>query len=160
MKCWSCKQLISHKKVKWKPREIDFSTYPDEEMRELFKKGQEIIGENSKNEKIVASPNQIFGFSEYEYRGKCPECNEELTCFWRGYDSLSINEKNNVISLNPKPFLCHECENKIYREWQVWYSRRFQEEKEIKEYLITLCSKCHLENVYPFEYDLEKGIIE
>jgi len=32
--------------------------------------------------------------------------------------------------------------------------------EEIKEYLITLCSKCHLENVYPFEYDLEKGIIE
>jgi len=152
MKCGNCRKLISHKKVKWKPRVIDFSNHPNKELREAT----ELI--NSKKEK--ADPNEVFGFSEYEYGGNCPECNAYLTGFWFGFDSL-FRKGVKDIEIDSKPFLCNECETPINRELQVWYSIGLYEGDEKKdEVLVTLCSKCHTEQVYPFEYNLETGIIK
>jgi Zn finger protein HypA/HybF involved in hydrogenase expression len=154
MKCWNCDKLISHKKVKWNPRKVgapDGNVAITEQLQE-FKKS---IG----NKEAIATPNQIFGLHEYEYRGKCPECHAELTCFWRGKDSF--NKIQGVLfSPKSKPFHCNECEHIINREFQVWYSIRIQDEDKIKEYLVTICPKCNAEQGYPFEYELEKGIIE
>jgi hypothetical protein len=68
--------------------------------------------------------------------------------------------KNKDKLLHPRPFLCNKCENKIHREFQFLYSNRVVEGEKIKEYLVTVCPKCHTEQGYPFEYDLEYGIIE
>ena len=152
MLCWNCDKLISHKKIKWHLRKVgapDGNAIVTEQLREIEKS----LG----NKKAIATPNLVFGFQEYEHRGQCPECNVELTGFWFGFESLSKN-KNAVI--RPRPFLCNKCENTIKREFQFWYSSKVIEEEKIKEYLLTVCPKCNTEQGYPFEYDLERGIIE
>ena len=163
MKCWNCDNLISHKKIKWKPRQVGIkgstplaTALLTQSMRDL----QKAMG----NKEATASPNQVFGVYEYEYRGYCPKCNEEQCLFWFGEESIKRN-KNPV---EPKdPFFCHECKNPLKRENQIWYSVRIIEnpehdaitEPKIKELLITLCPYCKTENGYPFEYDLEYGRI-
>lgn len=161
MICWNCDKFISHKQVKWKPRTFNSHTLAmtgDGNYEEKLKLCKEIVELTGMKDEQTASPNQIFGLHEYEYRGKCPECNAELTCFWRGKDSF--NKIQGVLfSPKPKPFYCNECKHVINREFQVWYSIRRQEDK-IKEYLVTVCPECNIEQGYPFEYDFERGIIE
>lgn len=160
MKCWSCKQLINHKKVKWKPRKIDFSTHPDEELRRHWKEMHELMGENPKK-KLVASPNSIFGYKEYEYMGSCPLCKSQLNLLWFGLDSV---KKFKGFTISEEPFLCAKCEFPIHREFQVWYSFRWVKKGETieqaKEFLVSICPTCHDEIIYPDEYDLETGIIK
>lgn len=162
MKCWNCENLISHKKVKWNPRTFTNESLVQgdnqEEKRKSLEEAADIIGEKMDTEHL-ASQNQIFGLQEYEYRGKCPECKKELTLFWKGKESFM---KMQGVSIAPKikPFNCVECKEQINREYQVWYTTRVVEDNEIKEYLITLCPKCKEQNGYPFEYNLDKGIIE
>lgn len=155
MICNHCNKLISHKDVNWKPREIPVehmmkeANMPQEDMK-LLKK-QKILKD------IIASPNQIFGVPEYEYHGQCPECKTELTLFWFGEDSIKRN-KDKVIE--KRPFVCSKCNHLITRELQVWYSVSMKENDEIVEYFLTLCPNCKDQQIYPFEYDLQKGIIK
>jgi|SRR3990172_2447202 len=158
MKCRSCEQMFSHKKVKWKPRELSLKNHPDKVLRELGEKGEKIIRSALHEKKLPpASPNSVFGYSEYEYLGKCPECKEIINCLWFGRESIM---RNKTILKFREPFLCSECENQINRELQVWYSRRWDNGDKKWEDLITMCPKCNKENGYPFEYDLDKGFIE
>ncbi len=159
MKCWNCDKLINHKKVKWEKRTYTAeSIASNSEQLEASKKLAKVMGRKP-NEEIVASPNRIFGVYEYEYRGKCPECKSELTCFWHGENSF--NEIRGIIAVpKHRPFSCMRCKKEIEREYQVWYSARFVDDDEIKEHLITLCPNCKEENGSPFEYDFNKGIIE
>ncbi len=161
MKCWNCKKLISHKKVKWKPRtftnESTITGENQDEKREAIEKLAESLGETLDSEHL-ASENQIFGLLEYEYRGQCPECKNELTLFWKGKDSF-MKVQGLTVAPKTKPFSCFECEELIERGNQVVYSVRTISSGEIQEYLVILCPKCQKENAYPFEYDLEKGII-
>ena len=142
MICYNCNKFISHKKVKWNPRKMHIPL-----------KGDLTIKFDD-----TASPNDIFGFQEHEYRGQCPECKTELTGFWFGWKSLLRHGSKPEIHTNP--FKCTKCDNVIQREFQFWYSNRYQINEEIEEYLITICLKCKNEQAYPFEYNLEKGIIE
>jgi len=162
MKCWNCDKFISHKKVKWKKRtftnEILASGDNAEEKLEALNNLSDLMGKK-RDEKTVASPNQIFGLIEYEYRGKCPECDFELTCFWKGEESFNKIE-GLVIAPKLKPFCCNECDQVINREYQVWYSKRFVIDEKIIEQLLTICPKCNTEQGYPFEYNLESGVIE
>jgi len=155
MKCWNCDSLINHKQTKPEPREIpveqimkNVNTSP-EDME--FLKNEDLLKD------ITSSPNQIFGVSEYEYRGKCPECKGEQSLFWFGKDSINKNKNRRIEN---KPFFCNECKNQINRELQIWYSIRFQEGDKITEYLVTLCPSCKTEQGYPFEYNLDLGIIK
>jgi Zn finger protein HypA/HybF involved in hydrogenase expression len=164
MKCWNCDKLISHTKVKWKPRTFTNESLIYGENQDEQRKNLEEIAELT-NETLdtehLASPNQIFGLQEYEYRGHCPECKSELTLFWKGKDSfMKIEGYTFPVAPKLKPFNCSECEETIERGVQVWYSSKFVVNEKIKEYLITICPKCKKENGYPFEYDFDKGIIE
>ena len=154
MKCWNCDQLISHKQTNSEPRKLPI----DHLMKEVNMPPEDIEFVNKEfGKNTLSSPNQIFGVSEYEYRGKCPSCGEEQALFWFGVDSIKKN-KDKIIQ--KKPFFCHECKNQINRELQIWYSIRFQEGDKITEYLVTLCPNCKTEQGYPFEYDLSRGIIK
>lgn len=162
MKCWNCKKLISHKKVKWKPRtftaeSLAFGDNAEKKLKDLQKLSGAMGDKIDK--KRMASPNEIFGLLEYEYRGQCPECKSELTLFWKGKDSF-MKVQGLTVAPKTKPFSCFECEELIERGNQVVYSVRTISSGEIQEYLVILCPKCQEENTYPFEYDLEKGIIE
>lgn len=160
MVCWNCDKLINHEKVKWKKRTFTAKSLArnPEQLKASINLAK-AIGEKP-NAEILSSPNQIFGLQEYEYRGKCPECKSELACFWRGENSF--NEIQGVIAVpKPKPFFCNKCEQIINREFQVWYGGpRQNNDGEITEYLVTMCMKCNTEQVYPFEYNLDSGIIE
>lgn len=156
MQCWNCQELFSHEKVNWKPRKVGLkgdtplgSAILTNLMREFEK--------NMGNKDAIASPNQVFGVDEYEYRGQCPKCNMEQCLFWFGEKSVKRNKKPVDVK---EPFHCHECKNPIKRENQVWYSYRIQEDEKITEYLVTICPSCYAENGYPFEYNLEHGIIK
>jgi len=156
MQCWNCQELFSHEKVNWAPRKVGLkgsnplaTAIATNLMREFEK--------NMGNKDAIASPNQVFGVSEYEYRGQCPKCNEEQCLFWFGEKSVKQNTKHVEVK---EPFLCHECKNQIKRENQVWYSYRIQEDEKITEHLVTICPNCYTENGYPFEYNLEYGIIK
>lgn len=162
MKCWNCDELISHKKVKWKPRTFTNENLihgeNQDELRETVEGITKLTGDTMDSEHL-ASPNQIFGLQEYEYRGKCPECKSELTLFWKGKDSFNKIE-GVTFAPKPKPFSCIECKEPIIRGNQVWYSAKFEEDGKINEHLITLCPHCKEQNGSPFEYDFDKGIIE
>ncbi len=161
MKCWNCDKLISHKQAKLEPRKM-----PDpaklvsgnEEAEKIIQEIKDIVPNDTFKNKL-ASPNQIFGLQEYEYRGHCPECKEEITCFWRGKDSYN-KIQGAIVAPKIKPFSCMECKQEIDRGTQVWYSKRVVGDEKIIEFLITLCPNCKEENGYPFEYDLDSGIIE
>ena len=164
MKCWNCDKLISHKKVKWKPRtftnESLITGEKQDELRETVEQLAELTNETMDSEHL-ASPNQIFGLQEYEYRGKCPKCKAELTLFWKGKDSfMKIEGYTFPVAPKLKPFSCLECEEPIIRGNQVWYSAKFEKDGKITEHLITLCPHCKKQNGSPFEYDFNKGIIE
>ena len=156
MICWNCDSFVSHKKIKWEPRKVGMAgdtPLTTELLTHYMREIEKTIG----NKKAIATPNQIFGLYEYEYRGNCPECNAILTAFWFGKDSLL---KNKGRKMNPNPFACHECKVMIQRELQFWYSTRIVEDEKIKEYLLTVCPECKTQQGYPFEYDLEMGKIE
>ncbi|CAD6513319.1 hypothetical protein NMT12_190025 [metagenome] len=156
MICWNCDSFISHKKVKWEPRQVgaEGSTpLATKLLTDQMRKFEKALG----NKKAIATPNHIFGLYEYEYRGKCPECDAMLTAFWFGNDSIS---KNKGRELHPNPFACHECKTILQRELQFWYSTRVVEEEKIKEYLLTVCPECDTQQAYPFEYNLEYGNID
>ena len=159
--CWSCKELINHEKVKWKKRTFSVESLAfGDNAEEKLKAVQDLNKAMGKklDEATTASPNRIFNGSEYEYRGSCPKCNSELTCFWFGIKSCKLNS-NEV--LTNKLLECPDCANVMMREFQVWYSIRASfNEEEMKEYLITVCPICKAEVIFPFEYDLDKGIIE
>jgi len=151
MQCWKCKNFISHHNVIWNPRKIGDITGTGiftETIRESLKKS---TGSD------LASPNQIFGGYEYEYRGHCPECKAELTAFWFGLESI---KRNDDYAIQARPFSCGNCENRIEREEQFWYSQSFQQDGQITEYLITICPNCQDGQIYPYEYNLELGVIE
>jgi len=158
-RCISCKELISHKQVKWKPRTFKGSqlVHGDDNKEEklaLIKEGTELIG----IDEHTASPNQIFNGREYEYRGNCPKCNFELTCFWFGVKSLEKNPNSILLQRSTE---CPTCENMMRNEFQVWYSIRMEINDEgMKEYLVTICPKCKDEIVYSHNCDFENGIIE
>lgn len=165
MQCWSCNQLISHKKVKWKPRKLPI----DYLMNEMKERGVSITPEIMKSlEKQIeknplASPNKIFGVIEYEYHGQCPECNAELTLFWRGEDSYRRTEKMGVPEGMVRGMIllkCGNCKQAYWREQQVWYSVTIQEIDKKIEYLVNICPKCKAQLNYPFEYNLQTGIIK
>ena len=165
MKCRNCDQLISHKKVKWKKRMVDYNklghTKEQKEATENLMKELTKSKDMEKYKKPVeATPNEIFGQLEYEYRGECPKCKGHLNCFWFGEDSAM---KIDGLTILPKrkPFVCTECESVINREFQVWYSvMTVIEEDKTKEWLVTICPSCKEENGYPFEYNLGTGKIE
>jgi len=157
MKCYNCQQLINHEEISWRPRTSMFVPVDSPLMSEfvpttLQKKSKEDIIKDS-----IAEPNQVFGAYEYEYRGKCSNCNADQALFWFGKSSI---KKNKTPVEEKEPFFCLECENPIKRENQVWYSFRIMKEDKVNEHLVTLCPKCKAENGYPFEYNLETGIIE
>ena len=158
MQCWNCTKLISHKKVKWRVRKIGWDNLPPNDQA-IIKELEQKIKEESGKIDDTSSPNQIFGLLEYEYRGQCPECNAEQRGFWFSKDSW--NKISGVlIAPKRKPFGCTECEEVINREFQIWYSIMVQEEDKARECLVTLCPNCNTEQEYPFEYNLETGIIE
>ena len=159
MKCWNCDKLINHKKVKWKKRTYTAeSLASNPEQLEASINLANAMGQEP-DEEVIASPNQIFGFLEYEYCGKCPKCSGNLRGFWFGKDSF--NDVNGIkIGPKRKPFFCNICEKPIERGHQVWYSIMIQEKDEAKEILATLCPHCNTEQGYPFEYNLESGIIK
>lgn len=159
MMCWNCKQLISHKKVNWKPRKLPIDHLMKE--TDMPHEAEKIIKKELKNP--LASPNQIFGVTEYEYRGQCPECKAELTLFWFGKDSHQRTEKIGVpegMFRAPKLMKCGKCNHAYWRELQVWYGVTIQEIDKKTEYLVNICPKCKAQLVYPFEYNLESGIIK
>ncbi|WP_100183319.1 hypothetical protein [Candidatus Nitrosotenuis aquarius] len=164
MQCWNCDEFFNHKKVKWEPRKVamkGMTPLGSALLTDMIRKFERERG----NKDAIASPNRIFGVHEYEYRGNCPKCNEEQCLFWFGRDSIKRNKK----PIEPKdPFYCRECEIPINRENQIWYSITIQEnphhdamtEPRIKEHLITICPNCMTKNGYPFEYDIEYGVIK
>ncbi len=158
MKCWNCDKLISHKQVKLTPRKMGM---PGETSlgTELLTNQMRELAKSMGNKDARASPNSIFGLQEYEYLGQCPECNEKINCFWRGKDSYN-KIQGVMVAPKSKPFSCNDCTQEIDRGVQVWYSKRVIEDEKITEFLITLCPNCKEENGYPFEYDLDSGIIE
>lgn len=158
-KCWSCKQLFNHDKIKWKPRTFRSSDLPlpNDERRD---EGKKLIEEMTKilgTDEHVASQNHIFGGQELEYKGICPNCGAILNCFWLGMESLRKNP--NSILFN-QTIVCSSCDNRFRREFQVWYSYRIVSSEEEKEYLMTICPRCMDEQGYPFNYDLDRGVIE
>lgn len=161
-KCWSCKELFSSQKVKWKPRTFTNESVivgeKQDELRKIVENLAESTGETLDTEH-QSSPNQIFNGNEYENRGNCPKCNSEITCFWFGVKSL---EKNHSSILQQKSSQCPTCENMMRNEFQVWYSITLKgnNDEEPTEYLVTICPKCKDEVTFPYEYDLNKGIIE
>ncbi len=154
--------LINYTKVKWKKRTFtsENTIFGDNQVkiRKLLEEGVKLMGLKM-NTPIEASPNQIFGLQEYEYRGKCYVCSFELTCFWRGEKSFNKIQGVTIIP-DPKPFSCNNCEITIQREFQIWYTNTFTENEKVMEYLITVCPRCHTQQGYPYEYDLDKGIIK
>lgn len=158
-KCWSCKQLLNHDKIKWQPRTFKSSDLPrpNDKNPEEHQKFIETITKTMGGEEHIASPNQIFGGQELEYKGNCPNCSEVLNCFWLGMDSLKKNPNSILFNQN---IVCTSCDNPFRREFQVWYSYRIVNQEEENEYLITICPRCMKEQVYPFNYNLDRGIIE
>ena len=162
IRCHNCETLFSHKQTGWKPRantfdiNLDYPGVPKNVKRDM-EESMKIMTSNLPERDKRTSPNKIFGVSEYEYRGFCPFCNKEQFVFWFGEKSI---KRNKNVSMEQRPFYCNKCENEINRELQTWYSLTNQEEEIVKEYLVMMCPKCNTEQGYPFEYDLERGIIE
>ncbi|MBI4894804.1 MAG: hypothetical protein HY833_03660 [Candidatus Aenigmarchaeota archaeon] len=154
MKCWNCKHLINHKKVNWYIRKVGVKNDKIGVLTAMLRELAKSLG----NEKSISTQNNIFGALEYEYNGKCMFCNERINLFWFGKDSI---KKNKNTFIEKKIFRCVDCNNIIHRELQVWYSYSIlQKNNVIKEYLVTLCPNCKNEEIYPFKYDLEHGIIK
>jgi Zn finger protein HypA/HybF involved in hydrogenase expression len=154
--CWNCNYFFNHKKINWKPRQVAMkgdtpvgTVILTNQIREMEK----ALG----NKEAIATPNKIFGASEYEYRGQCPKCHQIQTCFWFGEKSVN---KNKTVKIEKKEIVCGNCKHIADRAFQVWYSIRMQKESKITEFLVTICPKCSAEQAYPYEYDLERGIIE
>ena len=70
------------------------------------------------------------------------------------------NYDKNCGFIIPRPFNCHGCKNEIRREFQCWYSTYRVEGKSTVEIMTTMCHNCGAQNGYPFDYNLNTGIIE
>lgn len=158
-KCWSCKQLLNHSKIKWKPRTLKFSelSKPDDKTPEEHQKFIETITKTMGDVEQIASPNQIFGGQELEYTASCTNCGVILNCLWLGMESLKKNP--NAILFNQN-MACVSCDNILRREFQIWYSYRIVNQEGEREYMVTICPRCMEEQTYPFDYDLSRGVIE
>ena len=156
--CRHCNALMNHNKIKWKRRKFNPAGLgTSQEQKDQFKKIANIAPEL--NNEIEASPNQIFGAIEYEHHGTCPECNQILTAFWFGLESM-LSYGNNENPLRGKPFTCTECKQQIERITCFVYSTFVSGDDKVYEPLAIVCPKCKTENGYPFDHDLDSGRIE
>src|SRR5690348_4001514 len=115
MICWGCDYFFNHKKVDWKPRPVGMqgdNALGTTLLTNAIQEAEKAMG----NKQAIASPNEIFGASEYEYRGQCPKCKQSQACFWFGKDSLA---KNKNVLIEKKGIICAHCENVMDRAFQV-----------------------------------------
>ena len=180
--CYRCESEFEHKKIKWTKRMLNKKWLASQHAAKSGEDVNKIMDDMDwLSDNVPAAPNEIFGQYEYEHVGLCPNCGTELRMFWFGKDSLfrpknkdllarypelrrdSVAAKNHGskdMLIIPRPFNCHGCENVIRREFQCWYAIYSVKGISKVEIMATLCGNCGEENGYPFNYDLNAGIIE
>jgi hypothetical protein len=113
IKCWNCEKLFSYEKAKFKPRKVGWDDKDNPVSAMIITKTLREMEKNWGNKEGIATSNQVFGGEEYEYTGKCPNCEAFVNCLWFGAESLEMNFKYNLDPIGGD-VICIYCRNRHF----------------------------------------------